>query len=140
VGGSRLELLISGFMVRVHGGSPTPSRTWRRRFRPERPVATKLPRAGQAVSAEGVAARPRAAAGAPVLSFLRPARGFQLAVDDGHVPCVVAFASSRGEVVETLDLRGAQLDPVGSRVLLDAGDPLGARNRCDVVALREEPR
>jgi len=71
--------------------------------------------------------------------FLRRTRGFRLAVDDGHVPRVVAFAGSRGEVVESLDLRGAQLDAVGGGVLLDAGDSLGARNRGDVVALREEP-
>src|SRR5579864_5385003 len=34
---------------------------------------------------------------------------FRSSVDDGHVPFVVAFAGSRGEVVQPLDLRGAQL-------------------------------
>jgi hypothetical protein len=60
-------------------------------------------------------------------------------VDDGHVPFVVAFADSRREVVQPSDLRGAQLDAVGGAVLLDTGDPLGAGNRGDVVALREQP-
>src|SRR5712691_4756577 len=55
------------------------------------------------------------------------------AVDGGHVRLVVAFAGGRGEVVEPLDLLRAQLDPVGSRVLLDAGRPLGARDRGNVV-------
>jgi hypothetical protein len=51
--------------------------------------------------------------------------------------CVlVALAARRGEIVEPLDLLGAQLDGVGSGVLLDAGDALGAGDRGDVVALR----
>ena len=61
------------------------------------------------------------------------------AVDDGHVPFVVAFAGGRREVVQPFDLLGAQLDAVGGGVLLDAGDPLGAGDRGDVVALREQP-
>jgi len=44
-----------------------------------------------------------------------------------------------GEVVEPFDLRGAQLDAVGGGVLLDAGDPLGAGDRGNVVALCEQP-
>jgi hypothetical protein len=39
--------------------------------------------------------------------------------------------------VTSFDLLRAQLDPVGCRVLFDAGDALGAGDRCDVVALRE---
>ena len=61
------------------------------------------------------------------------------AVDDGHVPFVVALAGGRREVVQPFDLLGAQLDAVGGGVLLDAGDPLGAGDRGDVVALREQP-
>jgi len=61
------------------------------------------------------------------------------AVDCGHVRLVVALAGGRGEVVEPLDLLGAQLDAVGSGVLLDAGDALGAGDRGDVVALRQQP-
>ena len=40
---------------------------------------------------------------------------------------------------EPFDLLGAQLDAVGGGVLLDAGDPLGAGDRGDVVALGEQP-
>ena len=61
------------------------------------------------------------------------------AVDGGHVPFVVAFAGGRSEVVQPVDLRGAQLEAVGGGVLLDAGDPLGAGNRGDVIALGEQP-
>src|SRR5207249_5096528 len=61
------------------------------------------------------------------------------AVDDRHVPFVVALAGGRREVAQPLDLLGAQLDAVCGGVLLDAGDPLGAGNRSDVVALREQP-
>jgi hypothetical protein len=42
-------------------------------------------------------------------------------------------------VVQPFDLLGAQLEPVGSRVLLDAGDALGAGDRGDVVSLGEQP-
>ena len=42
-------------------------------------------------------------------------------------------------MVQPLDLVGAQLEAVGSGVLLDAGDPLGTGNRGDVIALREQP-
>ena len=51
----------------------------------------------------------------------------------------MALAGGRREVVQPFDLLGAQLDAVGGRVLLDAGEPLGAGNRGDVVALREQP-
>ena len=60
-----------------------------------------------------------------------------LAVDGGHVPSVVAFAGGGSEVVEPFNLFGAQLDAIGGGVLLDAGDPLGAGDRGDVVALGE---
>ena len=60
-------------------------------------------------------------------------------VDGGHVVFVVAFAGGRSEVVEPFDLFGAQLDAVGGRVFLDARDPLGARDRGDVVTLGEQP-
>ena len=59
------------------------------------------------------------------------------AVDDRHVPFVVALAGGRREVVQPFDLVGAQLDAVGGGVLLDAGNPLGAGNRSDVVTLRQ---
>ena len=55
------------------------------------------------------------------------------AVDCSHVGLVVAFAGGGREVVEPLDLLGAQLDAVGRGVLLDAGDALGAGDRGDVV-------
>src|SRR5207247_2908963 len=45
----------------------------------------------------------------------------------------------RREVVQPFDLLGAQLDAVGGGVLLDPGNPLGAGNRSDVIALREQP-
>src|SRR5947199_5029164 len=61
------------------------------------------------------------------------------AFDRRHVPCIVALAGGGREVVQPFDLRGAQLDAVGGRVFLDAGDPLGAGDRGDVVALREQP-
>ena len=61
------------------------------------------------------------------------------AVDGGHVVFVVAFAGGRSEVVEPFDLFGAQLDAIGGGVLLDAGHPLGAGDRGDVVTLREQP-
>src|SRR5437867_940469 len=61
------------------------------------------------------------------------------AIDCGHVGLVVALAGGRGETVEPLDLLCAQLDAVGSGVLLDAGDALGAGDRGDVVALCEQP-
>ena len=51
----------------------------------------------------------------------------------------MSLADGRREVVQPLDLLDAQLETVGGRVLLDARDPLGAGNRRDVVALRDEP-
>ena len=51
----------------------------------------------------------------------------------------MALASGWLEVVQPFDLLGAQLDAVGGGVLLDAGDPLGARDRGDIVAPREQP-
>src|SRR5438270_10823009 len=44
-----------------------------------------------------------------------------------------------GEVVELADLPGGQLDAIGGGVLLNAGDPLGAGDRGDVVALGQQP-
>jgi hypothetical protein len=61
------------------------------------------------------------------------------AVDKVHDPLFVALAGGRREVVQPFDLLGAQLEAVGGGVLLDAGDPLGAGDRGDVVALREQP-
>ena len=61
------------------------------------------------------------------------------AVDDGHVPLVVALAGRSRELVQPFDLLGAQLDVVGGGVLLDTRDPLGSGDRRDVVALREQP-
>src|SRR5579864_4139184 len=60
-------------------------------------------------------------------------------VDDRHTCFVVALAGGRAEVVESLDLPGCQLDAVSADVLLDAGDPLRAWDRSDVVALCEQP-
>ena len=51
----------------------------------------------------------------------------------------MAFPGSRGEVVQSFDLLGAELDAVGGGVLLDAGDSLCAGDRGDVVALGEQP-
>jgi len=50
----------------------------------------------------------------------------------------MAFAGGWGEIVEPLDVLRAQLDAVGSGVLLDAGDALGAGDRGDVVGLCEQ--
>ena len=61
------------------------------------------------------------------------------AVDDGHVPLVVALAGRRRETVQPFDLPGAQLNAVGGGVLLHTRDPLGSGDRRDVVALREQP-
>ena len=61
------------------------------------------------------------------------------AIDDCHVSFVVARAGRRREVVQPFDLLGAQLDAVRGGVLLDTRNPLGARNRSDVVTLREQP-
>jgi hypothetical protein len=61
----------------------------------------------------------------------------QSAVDDGHIPLVVALAGGRRQVVQPFDLLGAQLDAVGGGVLLDTGDALRAGNRGDVVPLCE---
>ena len=60
--------------------------------------------------------------------------------DDGPVPFVVALTFGRRQVVQPFDLLGAQFHGVGGGVLFDAGNPLGAGNRRDVVALREQPR
>ena len=49
----------------------------------------------------------------------------------------MAFAGGRGEVVEPFDLFGAQFDAIGGGVLLDAGNPLGAGDRGDVMALSQ---
>src|SRR5215218_9926079 len=75
-------------------------------------------------------------------SEITPRRLFYMAwsaVDGGHVRFVVAFTGGRSEVVQPFDLLGAELDAVGGGVLLDAGDPLGAGDRGDVVALGEQP-
>lgn len=48
-------------------------------------------------------------------------------------------AGGWGEVVELVDLLGAQLDTIGGDVLLDPRDPLGAQDRNDVVALCQQP-
>jgi hypothetical protein len=61
------------------------------------------------------------------------------AVDGGHVRFVVALAGGRGQVAQPLELVVAQFDAVGGGVLLDAGDPAGAGDGGDVVALGEQP-
>src|SRR5580693_7332517 len=60
-------------------------------------------------------------------------------VDGSHVRFVVALAGGRRQVAEPFELVSAQLDAVGGGVLLDAGDPPGAGDRGDVVALGEQP-
>jgi hypothetical protein len=60
-------------------------------------------------------------------------------IDGGHVGLVVALTRGRGQIVEALDLLRAELDAVGCRVFLDAGDSLGAGDGGDVVALGEQP-
>jgi hypothetical protein len=44
----------------------------------------------------------------------------------------MALAGCRAEIVQPLDLLRAELYAVSGGVLLDAGDALGAGNRCDV--------
>jgi hypothetical protein len=51
----------------------------------------------------------------------------------------MALTGGRCEVVQPVDLLGAQRDAVGGGVLLDPSNPLGARNRSDVITLREQP-
>jgi hypothetical protein len=65
--------------------------------------------------------------------------GARSAVDEVHDRLLMAFAGGRREIVQPFDLLGAQLDAVSGYVLLDAGDPLRAGDRGDVVALREQP-
>jgi hypothetical protein len=60
-------------------------------------------------------------------------------LDDRHVPFVVALAGGWREIVQPFHLLGAQLDAVSGCVLLDASHPLGAGNRGNVVALRQQP-
>ena len=52
----------------------------------------------------------------------------------------MAFAGGRGEVAEPLELRAAEPDAVGCGVLFDTGDALGAGDRGDLIALRQQPR
>ena len=52
----------------------------------------------------------------------------------------VALADGGCEVVQACELFGAQLHAIGRGVLFDAGNPLGTGNRCDVIALRQQPR
>src|SRR6266536_3711271 len=70
---------------------------------------------------------------------LRRSTAFISTVDSRHARLFVALAGCRGEIVEACNLLHAQLDSVGCRVLLDAGDSFGAGDRGDVVALREQP-
>ena len=51
----------------------------------------------------------------------------------------MALTGGRGKIVEPCDVLDAELDMVGGRVLLDAGDALGTGDRGDVVALGEQP-
>ena len=60
-------------------------------------------------------------------------------VDPGHVGLGVPLAGGWGEGVQPRKLSGSELEAVGGRVLLDAGDAPGAGNRGDVVALGEQP-
>src|ERR1700691_226372 len=61
------------------------------------------------------------------------------AVDGGHARFVVALAGGRRQVIEALELAGGQFYAVGGGVLLDTGDPPGAGDRSDVLALGEQP-
>lgn len=56
-----------------------------------------------------------------------------------HLFCGVMLASRGREVVECVDLRGAEFDTIGSGVLLDGGNPLSARYGSNVVALSQQP-
>lgn len=58
------------------------------------------------------------------------------AAEQPRARLVVVVARGRGEVVELLS---AQFDAVRGGVLLDTGDPLGAGDRGDVVALGQQP-
>src|SRR5215207_4918221 len=62
------------------------------------------------------------------------------AVDAGHVRLVVALARGRREVVQAVELGGAEFDAVGSGVFLDAGNPPGSGDGSDVVAAGQQPR
>src|SRR5438477_12913334 len=53
---------------------------------------------------------------------LRRSTAFTSTVDSRHARLFVALAGCGGEIVEACDLLRAQLDSVGCRVLLDAGD------------------
>src|SRR6266545_2097947 len=73
------------------------------------------------------------------VQVLTRSTAFRSVVDDGHARLLVALANGRSEVVQPCDLLDVQLDTVGCSVLLDAGNPLRAGDRGDIVALREQP-
>jgi len=52
----------------------------------------------------------------------------------------VVLASGRGEVLEILELLATQFDRVCADVLLKAYNAFGSWDRCDVVALGQQPR
>ena len=56
------------------------------------------------------------------------------AIDGRHVPGVVPLTGRGRQVIQPFDLAGAQHDIVGSGVLLDAGDSLGAGERSSPCA------
>src|SRR6202040_1635621 len=60
-------------------------------------------------------------------------------VNDSHISYVVTLAGGGREVIQPCNLLGAQLELIGSCVLFDSNDALGARDWGDVVALSEQP-
>src|SRR5947209_10727245 len=64
----------------------------------------------------------------------------ELAVHGGHSGFVVPLAGGLGKLgVDTREVFGRQLDVDRPSILLEVGATLGARNRDEVVALREHP-
>src|SRR3954468_4380077 len=75
-----------------------------------------------------------------MVSRSRLVRRARSAFDEAHLRLVVVSAGGRGEGVELRDLRRRQLEVVGGEVLLQPGQPLGAGDGGDVIALRQQPR
>ncbi|PWK81111.1 hypothetical protein C8D88_11920 [Lentzea atacamensis] len=56
-----------------------------------------------------------------------------------HVRLVVGLACGRGEVVQAVELSGAQFNAVGGGAFFDARDPAGSGDGGDVVAAGQQP-
>src|SRR3954453_16150118 len=63
-----------------------------------------------------------------------------LAIQRGHPTAVVALTGGRGQLgVDVLEVLVGQLDLARGPVLLEVRDPLGSRDRDDIVALGQDP-